>query len=76
MLLGERVNQVGLDFVGVLIFIHEHVLELLAVALANFGVRLKQDERLHQEIIVIHRVRRALAFGVPALDFLDLLFQM
>ena len=61
---GEQVNQVALELVRVLIFVHEDELEPALVMFAHVGVVLQQLEPEREQVVEIHRVRRALAVGV------------
>ena len=63
----EQINQVALQLVGILIFVHENELEAALVMFANVRVLLHQLEPERQQIIEVHAVRRALAGGVTLL---------
>ena len=68
---GKKINELGLDGVGVLILIDEDPLELLLVLLADAWLFVKELERFQQEIIEIHRVRLLLFLFVGFFDQLD-----
>ncbi len=61
---GQQVNQIALELVRVLILVHEDELEAALVMFAHLGVVLKELEPEREQVVKIHRVRRALAFGV------------
>ena len=61
---GEDVGELGLESVRVLVFVYEHVQELLLQALAHRLLRLQELEPLHEEVVEVHRVELALASGV------------
>ena len=61
---GQQVNQVALELVRVLVFVHEDELEAALVMFAHVGVLLQQLEPEREQVVEIHRVRRALALGV------------
>ena len=53
---GEGIDEVGLDFVGVLVFIDEDVLEFDLVAFEEGAIGVEKPESLNEEIIVIEGV--------------------
>ena len=63
----EGVDPLGLDGVGVLVFVDHHIPEPLAVTLLDLRVFIKQREAIGQQIVEIHRVQRPLAFSVDPL---------
>ena len=52
----EQLQQPVLRVVGVLVLVHEHVLERLGVSLAHLLVELEQVDRAQQQIVEVHRV--------------------
>ena len=69
----QEVHQLALHLVGVLEFVHHHVLEALLVESPQFLVLLQEAEGKHQEVIKIHRVDLALLLPVTPLHPGDLL---
>ena len=69
---GEQVNQVALELVRVLVFVHENELEPALVMFAHVGVLLQQPEPEREQVVEIHRVGRAFAGGVTLLHVGDL----
>jgi hypothetical protein len=69
---GEQVNQVALELVRVLIFVHEDELEAALVMFAHVGVLLQQLEPEREQVVEIHRVGRAFAGDVTLLHVGDL----
>ena len=69
---GEQVNEVALELVGVLVFVHEDELEAPLVMFAHVGVVLQQLEPEHEQVVEVHRIRGAFAGGVTLLHVLDL----
>ncbi len=61
---GQQVNQIALELVRVLVFVHEDELEAALVMFAHVGVVLKELEPEREQVVEIHRVGRALALGV------------
>ena len=64
---GEQLGQQVLDMVGVLIFIDEHVVELVLVLFPDFRYGLEQFHRQQQQVIEIHRIaldQVLLVFGI------------
>ena len=60
----EHVHQLGLHEVGILVFVDQHMTELLAVVLPDFRMLAQQLVRADKQIVEIHRVGRHLAFLV------------
>ncbi len=56
MMRGKHVDEVGLDFIGVLVFIHEEELELPLVMLGDRRIALQKAQRLFQEVIKIEGI--------------------
>ena len=69
---GEQVNQVALELVGVLIFVHQNELEAALVMFAHLGVLLQQLEPEREQVVKVHRVGRAFAFDVALRQVRDL----
>ena len=65
---GNRVDQLRLNAVGVLIFVHENVTELVSDSISATSFRrLKKFQRLRKKIVEIHRVCFLLACFVDDL---------
>jgi len=58
---GESIDEVGLHFTGVLVFIDEDVLELVLVAGTDLGEIAEQVQGEGEEIVIIHDVVGLLA---------------
>ena len=69
---GEQVNEVALELVRVLIFVHENKLESALVSFAHFCVLLQQFQPEHEQIVKVHHAGGALAFGVATLHLPEL----
>ena len=76
----EQVNEVALEPVRVLVFVHEDELEAALVMFAHVRVLLQQPEPEREQVVEIHRVGCAFAGGVTLLhvsnlpgDFLEIL---
>ena len=65
---GEQVNQVALQPVGVLVFVHEDELEPALVMVAEVRVVLEQLEPEREEVVKIHPVGGPFAGGVALLQ--------
>ena len=52
---GERQGDLVLRHVGVLVLVDQHVLEPLLVVRQHVGVGAEQLDRLHQQIVEVHR---------------------
>ena len=72
----QQVNQVALQLVRVLVFIHQDELEAPLVLLADLLMLLHQLEPERQQVVEVHRVRRPLARGITLLDVRNLRRQM
>ena len=70
---GEYVGKIGLKSVGVLIFVHEHVKEMLLEHGADALLGLEQLESIDQKVVEIHRIQLQLARGVERGDLLYVL---
>ena len=57
MLAGDLLDQQVLRPVGVLVFVHHHVVELVRVALADRGVLVEQLDGREQQVVEIERAR-------------------
>ena len=68
----QQVDQVALQLVRVLVFVHQDELEAPLVLLAHLLLLLHQLEPERQQIVEIHRVRRPLARRVTLLDVRNL----
>ena len=64
-LLRQLIHNGLLGKVRVLILIHEHELELLDIFLTDVFVLLKEDPRLHQQIVEVHRIGLSAPFRIP-----------
>ena len=53
---GNRVDELRLNAVGILIFIHKDVAELVLIVSGDIFRRLKKFQRLRQKVVEIHRV--------------------
>ncbi len=60
----EQVYQVALQFVRVLVFVHQDELKAALIHLARVGMLPHQFEPKRQQIVKVHRIARPLAFGV------------
>ena len=67
----EKIDQISLDLVRVLIFIHENELKLPPVKFSNALVALKHRQRLFQQVIEIHGVGRFFLFFIAIMDVFD-----
>ena len=72
---GQEVHQRALQFVGVLVFVHEDELETALLFFAHFGMFLEELEPERQQIVKVHRIGRDFAGGVTALQGGDLVGQ-
>ena len=70
--LGQQINQLRLQLIGVLIFVHEHELKPFLVQLADVLVFLEQLQPKHQQVIKIHQALRLFTSGVAREHILDL----
>ena len=75
MLSRERVDEIGLDFVRVLIFIDEDELELSSIKRGDFVMFDQHLQRLLQQIVEIHRVCRFFLPFVARLHISNLIEQ-
>ena len=69
---GEQVNQIALEPVGVLVFVHENELEAPLVLFADGGMVGQEVEPKDEQVVEIHGVGGAFAFGVTGLQGDDL----
>ncbi len=67
MLRGEQVNQVALELVRILIFVHEDELKSALVMFAHFGIVLQQFQPQREQVVEVHRVRGTFAGDVTLL---------
>ena len=58
---GQQVNQVALELVRVLIFVHEDELKAALIMFAHVGMVLKQLEPERKQVVEVHRVGSAFA---------------
>ena len=72
MLGRERVDEIGLDLVRVLILVDEDKLELAPIKIRDVLVLLQHPQRLLKQIVEVHRVRSFLLSLVTRLHILDL----
>lgn len=56
---GQRVHPGGLDHVGVLVLVHQDVLEAFAVVLKNVRVLTQQAQAIDEQVVEIHGVQVA-----------------
>ena len=75
MVAREQVHKVSLDFVGVLVFVHQNELKLASVDFRDPLVLLKHQQRFLKQVVKIHRVCRLLLFFVPVPNVLDFVEQ-
>ncbi len=75
MVAREQVDKVSLDFVRVLIFVDQNELKLAPVDFRDPLVLLNHQQRLLQQVVKIHRVRRLLLFFVSVPNVLDFVEQ-
>ena len=68
MLACELKHDGMLGKVGVLVLVHENVLEHLLVFLKDVGAVTKQDVGIEQQVIKIHRTRYAAALPVSLIN--------
>ena len=69
MLRGEEVRERGLEAVRVLVFVHEHMLEMLLEERARLLVLAQKAESVHEQVVEVHRAELRLALRVGAADF-------
>ena len=69
---GEQVDEVALQLVGVLIFVHEDELKAALVMFAHVGMVLQQLQPQRQQVVEVHAVGGALAGNVTLLQVGDL----
>ncbi len=69
---GEQIDEVALQLVGILIFIHENELKPALVLLADALVLGEQFQPERQQVIEIHCISGAFAFGIEAIQIGDL----
>ena len=60
----QQVNQVGLNQVGILIFIHHDVEELFLIFCEHFPLLLKKLKTIHEQVVKIHCVQPAFLCAV------------
>ena len=68
VLRSEQIDEIGLHEVGVLILVDEHVVELVAVMIADLGMIAQQLVRADEQVVEIHGVGRDLATLVGGAD--------
>ena len=61
---GQAVDELRLDGVGVLVFVHEHVAETGGVVVRHLRVLLEETQCEDEQIVEVHRVVLALGLGV------------
>ena len=69
---GQEINQVALDFVRVLILIHEDEMEAALILPANLGVFFQHFQPEHEQIVEVHHATGVPAPGVAPFHRLDL----
>ena len=72
---GDRVDDLSLEPVGVLVLVDEHRAEAPADALARAGYLDQEALPVQQQIVEVHRVHLRLPLREPARDSQDLLLQ-
>ncbi len=75
MLARQRVDEVRLDLVRILILVHEDELKLPPIETRHLRMLLQHPQRLLQQVVEIHRVRRLLLLLVARVHPFDLLQQ-
>ena len=70
MLRGQRVDELELRGVGVLVFVHHHVAVFGAAGFQRVGMLLEEPEREQDQIVEIHRVAGAQGGFVAGADVL------
>ena len=71
----ECIDEVGLDLVGILIFVDQDELKLSSIKQGDVLVFDQHPECLFEQIVEIDRVRRLLLSFITRLHILDLLEQ-
>ena len=69
----QQIDQLALELVRVLIFVHQDELKPPLVMFAHVRMVVQQFQPQHQQIVEIHRVRRAFARRVTLLHVRNLL---
>ena len=69
---GQQINQIALDFVGVLVFVHQDELEPALKFSADFAVFPQEFEPEGEQVVEVHAVGRFFAVGVFLLQGADL----
>ncbi len=70
---GEQIDEVGLDLVRVLVFVHEDELKLPPIKRRDLLVFLEHSKRLFEQIIEVERVGRFFPALVARVHIFDLL---
>ena len=65
---GQAVGEVGLDAGGVLVFVHEDVMEAAAVFFGDVGAFFEEAQAVDEKVVEIHALGLALAGGVEVVD--------
>ena len=68
----ELIDELGLDQVGVLVFVDENELKLTLITLGDFRVIAQEPHGFFEQIIKVHGICRALARFILGLRFADL----
>jgi len=68
VLRAEQIDEVGLHEISVLIFVDQHMAELVAVMLADLGVLTQELVGADEEVVEIHRIGRNFASFVGGAD--------
>ncbi len=71
VLFGELQNDAVLGIVGILIFVYEHITELLPIAGKHIRKITEQNVGIYQQIIKIHSSRLAAPFPIAGIDVTD-----
>ena len=65
---GEPVHDLGLDGVGVLVFVHQHVAEAVGEIRGHLGGVGQELEPELEQVVVVHDVLRALLLGIGGVE--------
>ena len=69
---GEQPHDVGLEPVGVLVFVHHDVAEGARQALGHVGVRVQQAAQVDQQVVVVEQAAFELVVAVVLVDAVEL----
>ena len=68
MFTGEQMNPLGLNGIGVLIFVHQHILEPLLIQIADVFRGLEKLQRVKQQVVEVHHVELFFALHVMVVE--------